>query len=371
MDATIVSYKQAVGVITDIFASGIRANYLDGMPGIGKTFMAKYIQANLGLRNRFIIKAAHHDVVDFGGVPVPDLVNKVTHFYPSADLLPPTDLKGGCLMVWDEAADCPVAIQNMICQAVFEGGLHGYRFPEDTFHFLTGNRVADRSGANRVVTKLGNRVAWQTLVPLKDEVFEYGISSGWNPTVLAFLKLKGDEPINVNDRKNKDGSGVIPTYFNSFDPQDPAQMVKPVFASSRSIEFVSNLLNYIERTQPAMKDGDLLTRVASLVGTPWATAFVPFRSEATAMPDPDAVLRGEKVPLPKKESVLWALTISLVTRCTKTNWRYVDRFLKQGPAEYRILAVRLAFDTRASSLIGPDFNATLQEADVQQALKAK
>lgn len=89
------------------------------------------------------------------------------------------------------------------------------------------------------------------------------------------------------------------------------------------------------------------------------------------MPDPDAILRGDKVPFPKKESVLWTLTITLVTRVLKDNWANMDKWLKQGPAEFRVLAVRLAFDTKAKDLIGPAFNATLQEADIRQALTAK
>ncbi len=91
------------------------------------------------------------------------------------------------------------------------------------------------------------------------------------------------------------------------------------------------------------------------------------------MPDPDAILRGDNIPVPTKQSVLWSLVITLVTKVQKNNWKHMDAWLKQKgqPAEFRILAIRMAFDTKAAKLIGPDFNATLQEPDVKQALTAQ
>lgn len=369
MDATIVTYQQFLTAAPLVYASGMKAIYLDSQPGTGKTASGAYIQQKLGLKHRFIIKPGHHDPIDFQGLPVPDHTSKMSYFYPSGDLLPPPDLEGGCLVILDEMSDSPQMVQNLCCQWVYEDGLHSYRNPPNTVFLLTGNRVADRSGAQRVVTKLGNRVAWFTLAPTVDELFDYGVSQGWNPTVLAFLKLRGGDPINPNDR-SKEGR-IIPTYFNSFDTSDPAQSIKPVFASSRSWEFTSNLMNYIDEKHPKIDDGTLLTMAASLVGTPVATALVPFRSEAQHMPDPAAILRGDKVAFPKKQSVLWTLTISLVSRVTKDTWSNMDTWLKQGPAEFRILAVRMAFDTKAAKLIGPAFNATLQEPDVKQAITSK
>lgn len=370
MDATVLGYVDCQAAVTDLFLSGaVRACFVDGQPGIGKTSMAEYIQAAMGLQHRFIIKPGHHDPIDFQGVPVPDHTEKMTFFYPSGDLLPPSDLVGGCLMVWDETSDCVQAVQNLICQGVFEGGLHGYKFPKDTYHFLTGNRVSDRSGSQRVVTKLGNRVGWFTLEPTTTEVFDYGLRMGWNASVLAFLKLHGEDPINPND-KEKEGRRR-PTFFNSFDPQDAAQGVKPIFATSRSWEAGSKMAHFADANK--MNDGRLLTRMAGLLSTPVAAKFVPFRSEAAHMPDPEAILRGEKVPVPTKQSVLWPLTITLVTKVQKSTWKHMDAWLKTKGigAEFRILAIRMAFDTKAAKLIGPDFNATLQEPDVKQALTAQ
>lgn len=368
MDASIVSYEEGVSVIADCFASGgLNAALLEGMPGTGKTAMRFSLQKRLSLANCFMIKPGHHDKLDFNGLPVADMPAKRADFLPFGSLLPPSDLKGGTLMVWDEIGDAEVDIQNLIGQAVNEGRFHNYVFPENTYHFLTTNAVAHRSGAKRIITKLGNRVGWWQLVPLLDEVFNHGMKEGWNPMVLAFLKARGNEPINPNDTGK---SGFRPTYLNTFDPTDPAQLARPVYASSRSIDYASRMMNYLEAKHPRMDRGAIATRLAGIVGTPWAMAFLGFREDAKHMPDVDDILAGRKVPFPKAEqqSVLWSLALRLVMKADKVTWGHADAYLKQGPAEFRILAVRQAFDNRLAHLIGPAFQATLAEPDVKQAI---
>ncbi len=372
MDATKVSYQQFIPAAADVLASGMNAILVDGPPGVGKTAAAPYIAEKLGYQHIYMIKPGHHDVLDFQGLPVPDHEHKVTRFYPSGDLLPPFNLKGGCLMVLDEAGDSMVPIQNLLCQMVNELGLHSYKFPTPTKFLMTTNRAADRSGANRILTKLANRVAWFTLEPTVNELVMHGMKTGWNPTVLAFLKQRGAESINPDNRVGKGGMVNIPTYFNSFDPTDPAQLVKPLFASSRSWEFVSNLFNHIDKNKIGIGDPDLMIRTAALIGTAVASAVIPYRSEAAHMPDPDLILAGKNVPLPTKQTVLWALTMSLVSRVKKNQWKNMDNWMRKLPQkEYRVLAVRMAFDTKAAELIGPDFNATLQEEDMNQAISGR
>lgn len=373
MDYTVLSYNPFIDAAVDIFASGaFNAVLVEGMPGVGKTMTAPYIQKKLGVAHRFLIKPGHHEPYDFHGLPVPNHEDKATYFYPSADLLPPSDLKGGVLFVLDEVGDALTPIQNLCCQLVYEGGLHCYRVPENTFFLLTANRVADRSGAQRIVTKLANRVARFTLEPTVEELVDYGMSQGWAPSVLAFLKLLGRDPINPNDTKKKTEGGFVPTYFNSFDPNDPAQSVKSIFASSRTWEATSKLVNYLDANNPRISDPSLLSRVASLLGTPVATKYVPFRSEALTMPDPDAIAAGKSVAHPKKTGVMWTLTITLVSRATKANVGTIyDWLTGSNNREYSILFIKQCFDSKAAQLIGPTFNRILQEPDVKQALNAQ
>lgn len=359
-DASVMNFEAAVAAAVRVMLSGMRAVFLDGPPGVGKNATAPLIANGAKLHHIFMLKMAHHDVPDIAGVPVPNDKTQRTHYYASADMLPPTEPNVPYLMVHDEATDCNVGQQNLMCQMVFENRIHNYTFHPDTKHLLLGNRVQDRSGANRIITKLGNRCAHYTMQPTVDELFMHGAKNGWNPTLLAFLKMRGEERINPSDNRVNS-----PTYFNSFDPTDQAQLAKPQFASSRSYEATSNYLNYIEQHEPRLDNGTLASEMAGIVGTPVALAIAGFRSVAVTMPDPDAILAGKRIAFPTKQEVLWALTLTLASKVKKENVKHMHAYLGQGPHEFLALGARVAFDTKVSALAGPDFSAMLGDPKIK------
>lgn len=366
MDATIVSFSEALASAVRLYKSGVSAVLISGPPGCGKTTMRHDIAKALGVQHQFMIKLSHHDVPDVAGVPVPLHDIKRTMFYPSADMLPPDDLEGGLLVTLDEIGDCNVSQQNLACQMVFEHGIHSYHFPENTKFLLTTNRVSDRSGANRIVTKLANRCASMTLVPTVDDLFNYGASNGWNPVLLAFLKMHGAERINPEDKREH-----APTYLNSFDPTAPDQINSPIFASSRSYEFTSNYLNYVDQYEAGIDNVALMRETATLVGTAAASKLSAFRQIAIHMPDPDDIAKDpSKVPMPKKEEVLWSLALTLVSRADKKNIENFATFLKQGPKEYFVLFGRMCFDTRYKETM-PVLNKVLQDPLLKSILLAR
>jgi hypothetical protein len=270
-------------------------------------------------------------------------------------MLPPSDLKGGLLFVHDETSDENQSQMNLTCQLVYEDGLHSYRCPPQTYHFLTGNRVSDRSGANRIIMKLGNRVALLTVILTPDESFVYGANNGWNPAVLAFIKMHGSERINPSAKGD-----FAPTFFNSFDPSDAVQMVKPQFSSARSLEFLSKYCNYIDEHEPGLAEGDILGDAASIVGSPVALKFCAFRKIARTMPDVDAILAGKSVPQPDKQEVLWSLALTLASRAKKDNLEHIVKFLDKGPPEYLSVAARIIYDTKMPGISGPGLNSMIR-----------
>lgn len=366
MDATIGDYPEVLSSTIRLMRAGTRAVLVLGPPGVGKTAMRHEIQAALSYQHQFMIKLSHHDVPDVAGVPVPDHEVKRTTFYPSSDMLPPSDLEGGLLVTIDEVGDCNIAQQNLACQMVLENCIHSYTFPHDTKFLLTSNRVADRAGANRIVTKLGNRCAIMTLQPSVDSLFAYGAGHGWNPLLLAFLKMHGAERINPEDKREHP-----PTYLNSFDPTSPEQINLPTFASSRSHEEVSKYLNYVDTSEPTLDPVIIMRDTAAHVGTPVASKLSAFREVAIHMPDPTAIAKDpDMVPLPTKEEVMWSITLTLASRADKKNVEAFAKWLKKGPAEFYVLFGRLCFDTRYRETM-PALNKVLQDPALKSILLAR
>lgn len=365
-DHSIMSYNAALDATVRLFKSGIRAVGWIGMPGTGKSFARKYIAERMGLAHSFMCKFSHHEVPEIAGLPVPDHATRLTHYYPSADMLPPSDLKGGTLWTHDEFTDQNVSQMNLTCQILYENGLHTYQCPEDTYHFLTGNRVSDRSGANRILTKLGNRGALITVVPTTDELFMYGALNGWNPVVLAFIKMHGNERINPSDNRE-----YAPTYFNSFDPSDPMQMQKPQFSSSRSLEFLSQYCNYIDVHAPDLEDGVIISETAAIVGSPTGLKFTAFRKISGNMPDVEGILAGRRVPQPQKQEVMWSLALTLASRADKKNVGNIYDYLDQGPEEFLAVAARIIYDSKMPGIVGPEMNRMIRSPKLKAMFTGK
>jgi hypothetical protein len=354
-DYAIMSYNETLACVCRMFNAGVDAIIVLGMPGCGKTSLKNPVAKGTGLAHTFQLKMSHHEVYELAGLPVPDHTTKLTHQYPSGDMLPPSDLTGGLLMLHDEVSDQNVPQMNVTCQMVYEQGLHNYRFPHRTKHLLTGNRVSDRSGANRIITKLGNRGGIITMVPTTEELFTHGAMNGWNPSVLAFIKMHGNEKINPSDKRE-----FAPTFFNSFDPSDPVQMQKPTFSCSRSLEFLSDYCNYVDAAHPNLEDGTLIGESASLVGSPTAVKFVAARKIMHTMPDVPSILKGKPVPLPDRTDVMWSLALTLASKVDQKTVGHAFDYLDRGSPEFLSVFARVVYDTMMPGISGPEMNRMIR-----------
>jgi len=69
--------------------------------------------------------------------------------------------------------------------------------------------------------------------------------------------------------------------------------------------------------------------------------------------------------------VLWALTLTLASRCEKAHVKHLHAWLGQGPHEYLALGARLLFDTKLNALAGPDFHNLLQDPKLKAMFSNK
>jgi hypothetical protein len=80
--------------------------------------------------------------------------------------------------------------------------------------------------------------------------------------------------------------------------------------------------------------------ISGTVGKGAATEFFSYIDVYANLPDIGKILAGEKVPVPKEPSTLYALSSSLVIKSDKKNIENIFNYAERMPAEFQILTIR-------------------------------
>jgi hypothetical protein len=176
----------------------------------------------------------------------------------------------------------------------------------------TGNRQADRAGANRVLSHLRNR---ETVIELEthlDDWTSWAIQAGVKPEVISFIRFR-------------------PGLLHDFDPQRDQN------ATPRSwVEGVSDVLG----TVPAEAEFECFK---GAVGEGAAAEFVGFVRIFRKLPNPDAILLNPTTAdVPKDPATLYALTGAIAQRATESNFERVCTYAERMPPEFSVLMVSIA-----------------------------
>lgn len=319
-----------------------------GKPGTGKTEIGVQIAQELKCDRVFMWKPSHHDSIDFVGTPVPEVISgvKVTTFYQPQELLPALVSGETVMIIVDEITDAPVAVQNVLCGFIHERRILNWKVPEGCIlHiYATGNRVRDRSGANKLETKLGNRIAIFEVEPTLDEFIDHTLQNNWDLSLVTFLKTRGNEPIDTG-RPNL-------TFFNNFDPTTEA----PVYATLRSWNRVSDLL----KSAPS-NSATLSMSISALVGNAPTQGYMAFKDVWGKMPNIDDLIANPDKYNPEgfDYQVQWAITISLISRANKVNIGNIITFLEKSNNEHSIFAMTWLFRNKVFDVMSPEWNAWL------------
>jgi MoxR-like ATPase len=128
--------------------------YIEGAPGGGKSALAKEIGRELGFDRVEMFFASLRDPVDLLGTPSNS--GEYTTWKPPEELA--LLQTGRNLLILDELSDALTPMQNALCGLILEGKVNKLKLSDQTHIIATGNRTKDKSGANRVVSKLRGRV---------------------------------------------------------------------------------------------------------------------------------------------------------------------------------------------------------------------
>ena len=257
-----------------------------GPPGVGKS----QIVAQVGERHEapvIDIRLSQMEPSDLRGIPFRN--GSYVEWAPPA-ALPDAERHGACgVLFLDEINSAAPSVSAAAYQLILDRRLGEYQVPEGWAIFAAGNRQGDRGVTYSMPAPLANRFSHFEFEVNLDDWVAWAWDNGIDERVIAFLRFR-------------------PELLFDFDPAH-----NPVaFPSPRSWEFAHRALQKFG-SHPEILVGSLQACVGPAAGIE-LHAFV---ENLDNLPDLDAILRGEAVPVPKAVDLQYAVASSLVGRAIR------------------------------------------------------
>ncbi len=257
-----------------------------GPPGVGKSQMVAQIAAAHGVPV-IDIRLSQMEPSDLRGIPF-RVEDRVDWAVPA--ILPDTGRHGprGILFL-DEITSAPPAVSAAAYQLILDRRLGEYQVPDNWAIFAAGNRQGDRGVTYTMPAPLANRFSHFEVDVHLDDWVAWAYANGIDERVIAFLRFR-------------------PELLFDFDPAH-----NPVaFPSPRSWEFAHRGLQKFE-DHAELLQGTLQACVGPAAGIE-LHAFV---NSLDQMPDLDAIIAGDEVPVPREIDLQYAVAAALVGRAIR------------------------------------------------------
>jgi hypothetical protein len=283
---------------------------IEGSPGGGKTTIVHEVAQELDIP--CIERHMPTMLVEDFGILFPETDSNTLH-YKLPDWFP---VKGKApeqgILLFDDRNQAGPDLQKVLANICQARTLHGVPMPDGWMVVSTGNRQADRAGANRVLSHLRNR---ETVIELEthlDDWTTWAINNGVKPEVISFIRFR-------------------PNLLHDFDPQRDQNATPRAW-----VDGVSDVLG----TVPSEAEFECFK---GAVGEGAAAEFVGFVRIFRKLPNPDAILLNpQTADVPKDPATLYALSGALAQRATESNFERVCQYSERMPPEFSVLTVSYA-----------------------------
>jgi len=280
--------------------------YIEGAPGGGKSALARDIALTVGIEpnniHQFFVSL--RDPVDLMGTPAPN--NDVTRWRPPEEL---TVLSSGrhCLIL-EELPDATIPMQNAACGLIYDRKVNSLKLSDQVYIIATGNRAKDKSGANRMTSKLRGRVRSYEFTENIDDWSDWALRNNIRVDLIQFLRFR-------------------PDLLSAFDPDR-------VCPTPRNWERVALIPEDLPQEL-------FFGTVAGDVGEGGAAEFTAFIKTFRSLPNIDnLIMNPEKAEVPTQPAVLYALTGALARRIDKDNFDRVYKYIDRLAPEFQVMCVR-------------------------------
>jgi hypothetical protein len=257
-----------------------------GPPGVGKSQVIAQVAARHEVPI-IDIRLSQLEPSDLRGIPF-RVGEHVEWAVPS--MLPDPIRHGPTgLLFLDEITSAPPAVSAAAYQLILDRRLGAYEVPAGWAIFAAGNRQGDRGVTYTMPAPLANRFAHFEFEVNLDDWVAWAYANGIDERIIGFLRFR-------------------PELLFEFDPAH-----NPVaFPSPRSWEFAHRALQKFA-DYPEV----LLGTLQACVGLAAGIELHAFISNLDHMPDLDAVVRGEEVPIPGEIDLQYAIASALVGRAIR------------------------------------------------------
>jgi hypothetical protein len=301
--------------VTEVLGRLVEARlpaFVWGPPGIGKSSIVRQIAEDRGLE--FLdLRLSLLDPTDLKGIPFFDPESRQGVWAPPSFLPKEGESRG--ILFLDEINSAPPAVQASAYQLVLDRRVGEYVLPEGWSIVAAGNRESDRGVVYRMPPPLANRFVHLEMEVSLEDWKAWAYRTGVAAELIAFL-------------------GFEPPMLFAFDPGS----VEKAFPTPRS-------WSYVDRMLAAGLEGErLLEAISGAVGREAAVKFVSFLQVRERLPDPGAILRGERPEVEEDPRLLAILVGGLVERLrASADADALDRVLRFSmdlPGEFAVMLVK-------------------------------
>jgi hypothetical protein len=289
-----------------------RPVFLEGPPGVSKSAImrqaARELEKKFGEPFGFIdFRLAQVASEDIRGLPRVD--DDGTTWCPPS-IFPRS---GRGILCLEEMPQAEQDVQKVCMQLMHDRMVGEYSLPPGWCLGATGNGRGDRSGANRLLAALSNRVVRIPVEADPSDWLAWARSSGIHPDIVRFIEWK-------------------PEALYGFDPTRD----QDAFATPRTWHYLSDILDDVPEDL-------LLPAVEGTIGKGYAAEFVGEVRLRRSLPDPDFCLKNPtQSAVPTQASVVKTLIDTLCQRVKAAPAHADDyaTYCQRLPDEYQVVAIR-------------------------------
>ena len=299
------------------------AYFILGKPGGGKSALTRDIAAShlksLGIEpvvydsanpdtyetaNIVEFNASLRDPVDIMGTP--SNTGVCTDWKPPREFYNIRHGKGPCFLILEELSDATMAMQNPLCRVILDRYAGQLRLSDELYIVATGNRTEDKSGANRISTKLAGRMRMHNFDENLDDWVDWARTAGIHHTLTSFMKWR-------------------PNKLSDFDPNRLSNPTPRTWADVNRIPRDQNKAIY-------------QAEVAACVGDGAAAEYTGYLEVAASLVDFDEVVKSPtKVAIPDEVSARYAMVGMLSDRVSKATIPPVAKYISRLTVDFQTM----------------------------------